>query len=32
VMFTLMFMGGMLSSQISQFTLTILQNFSKWNG
>lgn len=32
VMFTLMFMGGMLSSQISQFTLTILQNFPKWNG
>jgi type III secretory pathway component EscS len=32
VMFTLMFMGGMLSSQIAQFTYTILQNFSKWNG
>ncbi|MFZ4772892.1 MAG: type III secretion system export apparatus subunit SctS [Chlamydiia bacterium] len=32
VMFTLMFMGGMLSSQITQFTYTILHNFPKWNG
>lgn len=32
VMFTLMFMGGLLSSQITQFTMNILQNFPKWTG
>jgi type III secretion HrpO family protein len=30
VIFTLLFMGGWLGSQILQFTSTIMQNFPKW--
>lgn len=30
VIMTLMLMGGFLSAQIMQFTMTIFKNFSKW--